>query len=98
MYTRVHTALNIIIIVLKGAERQKFKFSNPKYDILIGSIVIEELGDKLENYLKRFGKKVKLVRKKERQGLIKARVEGARAATGEVVIFLDSHCEANVGW
>jgi len=58
----------------------------------------EELGENLEKYIARFGSKVKLVRKRQRQGLIKARVEGARAASGQVVVFLDSHCEANVGW
>lgn len=34
----------------------------------------------------------------ERQGLIRAKIEGAKYATGEVVVFLDSHCEANAGW
>ena len=41
---------------------------------------------------------VRIVRCKERQGLISARVRGAEAATGDVLVFLDSHCEANVGW
>lgn len=30
--------------------------------------------------------------------MIKARVIGADNAVGEVVIFLDAHCEANKGW
>ncbi|GFO08090.1 polypeptide n-acetylgalactosaminyltransferase, partial [Plakobranchus ocellatus] len=41
---------------------------------------------------------VRLVRTEERSGLIRAKIAGAKAAEGEVLIFLDSHCEANVGW
>jgi len=41
---------------------------------------------------------VKIVTLKQRQGLIRAKVRGAEAATGDVIIFLDAHCEANTGW
>lgn len=41
---------------------------------------------------------VKVVRSKERGGLIKARMVGAAVATGDVIIFLDAHCETNTGW
>ncbi|CAD5213339.1 unnamed protein product [Bursaphelenchus okinawaensis] len=58
----------------------------------------EDLHGKLEQYLTRFGSKLRLVRGKERLGLIKARSTGARYATGQVFIFLDAHCEASKGW
>ncbi|KAK7109710.1 hypothetical protein V1264_013701 [Littorina saxatilis] len=41
---------------------------------------------------------VKIVRTTERSGLIRARIAGAKAATGDVLIFLDSHCEVGPGW
>ena len=56
----------------------------------------------LDEYLAHHGgdvsDKVRVVRLEKRQGLIRARQEGARAASGEVLIFLDSHTEANYNW
>ncbi|KAL3103364.1 hypothetical protein niasHS_002550 [Heterodera schachtii] len=41
---------------------------------------------------------VKVVRTKKREGLIRARAIGAREASAEILVFLDSHSEANYNW
>lgn len=50
--------------------------------------------DLLETYVrKNFDDRVKVLRLQIRKGLIVARIEGAKVATGEVLVFLDSHME-----
>ena len=39
-----------------------------------------------------------LHRNEKQTGLIAARLAGAEHSTGEVIVFLDSHCEATPGW
>ncbi|EZG79456.1 glycosyltransferase-like family 2 protein [Gregarina niphandrodes] len=51
----------------------------------------------LEEYI-RYLPKVKLLRLSERKGLVHARLAGARAASGKVLVVLDSHVEVNKGW
>lgn len=58
----------------------------------------EFLKEKLDNYIALNLPKVKVVRLPERSGLIAARIAGAKVATGDVLIFLDSHTEANTNW
>jgi len=42
--------------------------------------------------------KIRLVRLAKRSGLIRARMIGAHLAIGDVLLFLDAHCEAITGW
>jgi len=60
------------------------------------------LKDQLEAYIADFNKKhdnkVKLYRNKERLGLIGTRTRGAELSTGDVIVFLDAHCECNRNW
>lgn len=61
------------------------------------SVSTEHLKVALEEYMVRMPK-VRILRTKKREGLIRTRLLGAAAAKGEVITFLDSHCEANINW
>lgn len=41
---------------------------------------------------------VKILRMEQRSGLIRARLRGAAATKGQVITFLDAHCECTIGW
>ena len=58
------------------------------------------LGSPLEDYLdtELEGISTRLIRSETRVGLIKARLLGAAKALGDVLIFLDAHCETTEGW
>lgn len=58
----------------------------------------EFLYNELHTYLSIHFKNVKLIELPERSGLIRARMAGARVASGDVLVFLDSHCETNANW
>uniref|UniRef100_A0A8D0HNI6 Polypeptide N-acetylgalactosaminyltransferase n=1 Tax=Sphenodon punctatus TaxID=8508 RepID=A0A8D0HNI6_SPHPU len=52
----------------------------------------------LENYVKKLEVTVKIIRMEQRSGLIRARLRGAAASKGQVITFLDAHCECTLGW
>ncbi|XP_066470564.1 polypeptide N-acetylgalactosaminyltransferase 6 [Tiliqua scincoides] len=57
----------------------------------------DHLKDQLDAYVKQL-QIVQVVRQQERKGLITARLLGASVATGDVLTFLDAHCECFHGW
>ena len=57
----------------------------------------DNLKEPLEKYIQLLPK-VSILRNFDREGLIRSRMRGARKTQGEVIVFLDAHTEANVGW
>ena len=58
---------------------------------------MDHLKKPLEDYVAKL-RNVKVVRTKQREGLIRARLLGYSASTGTVLTYLDSHCECAEGW
>ncbi|XP_029461370.1 polypeptide N-acetylgalactosaminyltransferase 13 isoform X2 [Rhinatrema bivittatum] len=56
------------------------------------------LKSSLEKYVKRLEVPIKIIRMEQRSGLIRARLRGAKASKGQVITFLDAHCECTLGW
>ena len=57
----------------------------------------EYLGRPLDSFIKRTPK-TRIIRHTTRKGLIHARMAGAKAATGDVLVFLDAHIEVGKVW
>lgn len=75
-------------------------------ELLREVILVNDHSDKehcyeaLQNYISEHfdTRKIKTLLMPRRLGLMAARLAGARSATGDVLIFLDCHTEANVNW
>lgn len=57
-----------------------------------------DLKAKLDSYVRIWNGTVRVIRNKQREGLINTRSRGAREAHGEVIVFLDAHCEVGTNW
>ncbi|XP_057646637.1 polypeptide N-acetylgalactosaminyltransferase 12 isoform X2 [Chionomys nivalis] len=73
-------------------------------DMLLEEVILvddysdrEHLKERLANELSQLPK-VRLIRAGKREGLVRARLLGASVAKGEVLTFLDCHCECHEGW
>jgi glycosyltransferase involved in cell wall biosynthesis len=68
-------------------------FVSPCYSACLPEHLKERLANELASL-----PKVRLIRASKREGLVRARLLGASAARGDVLTFLDCHCECHEGW
>jgi polypeptide N-acetylgalactosaminyltransferase len=61
-------------------------------------LLSEHLGKQLEDYVSTLPVPVYVLRTEKRSGLIRARLLGAKHVKGQVITFLDAHCECTEGW
>lgn len=95
---------NEVLSTLTRTVHSVFKRSPP--ELLKEVILVNDQSDKdycygpLEEYIKEHfeSTKIRILVMPVRSGLIWARLAGARAAKGDVLVFLDCHTEANVNW
>lgn len=59
--------------------------------------LLDFLKEALDEHIKNLQVSTKVLRSKKRIGLVNARLLGANKAKGEVLTFLDAHCECTVG-
>ncbi|KAK0097445.1 hypothetical protein PV326_001785 [Microctonus aethiopoides] len=80
--------LTEIILVDDNSDRVRYN----------ANFLVEFLKSPLDNYVKTLPVLTRVARAITRVGLINARLIGAKMATGQVLTFLDAHCECTVGW
>lgn len=91
--------LKEIILVDDASERgMLLLITLRKVHFLFNVHIADHLGRKLENYVEKLPVPVFVLRTKKRSGLIRARLLGAKHVTGQVITFLDAHCECTEGW
>lgn len=72
------------IIIIDDFSQREYNYQIIKPLILADSTIPNDL--------------IKIIRTNKREGLIRARLFGANLSMGDVLIFLDSHVEANQNW
>ncbi|KAF4655136.1 hypothetical protein FOL47_009563 [Perkinsus chesapeaki] len=104
-FAKFPTDIKTISVVLAAHNEQKYLertcesiYAETPSDILKEIIVVDDASEPpLRRYLKNYPN-VKVIRHTTRQGLIRSKTDGANAATGDMVVFLDAHVKPEPNW
>lgn len=95
--------LEEIILVDDNSDRGKKNYIHYLYftficiQFIFIFCLLDFLKDALDEHVKTLQVSTKVLRSRKRIGLVNARLLGANNAKGEVLTFLDAHCECTVG-
>ncbi len=79
----------------EAAIKSLLKLDYPDFEIIV---VDDASTDNTASVLARFGKKIRVIRRKKNGGPAAARNDGLRAAKGEFIAFTDSDCTVSKNW
>ncbi|XP_076878205.1 polypeptide N-acetylgalactosaminyltransferase 18a isoform X2 [Brachyhypopomus gauderio] len=98
----VNEALSVILRSVRSAMRTTPSHLLKEIVLVDDSSDSDELRENLQRFVDETNQRhpdfIKVVRHAKREGLIRARISGWRAATAPVVALFDAHVEFNVGW
>ncbi|XP_018652391.1 putative n-acetylgalactosaminyltransferase [Schistosoma mansoni] len=111
-YTDIYKYIPKISIIIVTHNENIFILKNTLKSILINTslllwnnnvkeiILIDDYSNPPieEDQIKALSKTIRVIRNENREGLVKSRMNGARNATGEILVFLDAHVETLEHW
>ncbi|XP_026727862.1 polypeptide N-acetylgalactosaminyltransferase 35A-like isoform X1 [Trichoplusia ni] len=97
LHARVQKAVNGLNNRMRRDD-DMLETNNIDVENVVDYINDDNVADKRTTEKNRDGLNIRLLKTKQREGLIRARIFGAENSVGEVLVFLDSHIEVNVEW
>lgn len=90
--------LKEILLVDDASTRSMYKYQPHFFTSNTFRFLLTEfLGEELDNYVATLPVRTKVLRLAQREGIVAARILGAKTATANVLTFLDAHCECTNG-
>ena len=90
----VSTLMRTVVSIINRSSRELIK----EIILVDDHSDIDGISEELEEHLLSVKTSTRILKLNERNGLMKARVQGAKNASGEILVFFDAHVEVTTGW